>query len=239
MCVHDCESACMCTCSHVLLYVSPKKEDKLEPLCGSLCVWVYICLYLRGYQWLHMYAYTVLITACMVLRISVHLCVCVCVQALVDSDIREAMSVWPATPALAATVYPSSWTRHRMRTPSHHCKQCFLSSVIWNRTRPRMVVDMRGKLDTLHYLLDAFFLTLLFFLFFTLLFFFFFFFSLLYVSHMLNDSYPWWWRYVLVCTLCHIQYSTTLLSLCREICLLAHHLHKTFNTFYNKTSTIQ
>ena len=31
----------------------------------------------------------------------------------------------------------------------------------------------------------------------------------------------------------------TLLSLCREICLLARHLHKTFNTFYNKTPTIQ
>ena len=36
-----------------------------------------------------------------------------------------------------------------------------------------------------------------------------------------------------------MQYNTTLLSLCREICLLAHHLHKTFNTFYNKTLTIQ
>ena len=36
-----------------------------------------------------------------------------------------------------------------------------------------------------------------------------------------------------------LQYSTTLLSLCREICLLARHLHKTFNTFNNKTSTTQ
>ena len=36
-----------------------------------------------------------------------------------------------------------------------------------------------------------------------------------------------------------IQYSTTLLSLCREISLLARHLHKTFNTFNNKTSTTQ
>ena len=36
-----------------------------------------------------------------------------------------------------------------------------------------------------------------------------------------------------------IIYNTTSLSLCREICLLAHHLHKTFSTFYNKTSTIQ
>ena len=29
--------------------------------------------------------------------------------------------------------------------------------------------------------------------------------------------------------------NTTLLSLYREICLLARHLHKTFNTFYNET----
>ena len=36
-----------------------------------------------------------------------------------------------------------------------------------------------------------------------------------------------------------VQYNTTLLSLCREICLLARHLHKTFNTFNNKTSTTQ
>ena len=36
-----------------------------------------------------------------------------------------------------------------------------------------------------------------------------------------------------------IQYNTTVLSLCREICLLARHLHKTFNTFNNKTSTTQ
>ena len=36
-----------------------------------------------------------------------------------------------------------------------------------------------------------------------------------------------------------IQHNTTLLSLCREICLLARHLHKAFNTFYNETSTIQ
>ena len=34
-------------------------------------------------------------------------------------------------------------------------------------------------------------------------------------------------------------FHTTLLPLCREICLLAHHLYKTFNTFYNKMSTIQ
>ena len=31
-----------------------------------------------------------------------------------------------------------------------------------------------------------------------------------------------------------VQYNTTLLSLRREICLLAHHLHKTFSTFYSK-----
>ena len=37
----------------------------------------------------------------------------------------------------------------------------------------------------------------------------------------------------------NIKYNTTLLSLCREICLLARHLHKTLNTFYSKTSTIQ
>ena len=30
-------------------------------------------------------------------------------------------------------------------------------------------------------------------------------------------------------------FNTTLLSLCREICLLFHQSHKTFNTFYNKT----
>ena len=36
-----------------------------------------------------------------------------------------------------------------------------------------------------------------------------------------------------------IQYNTTLLSLCREICLLARHLQKTFNTFNNKRSTTQ
>ena len=37
-----------------------------------------------------------------------------------------------------------------------------------------------------------------------------------------------------------VAYNTTLfLSLCREICLLARHLHKTFNTFYSKTSTVQ
>ena len=36
-----------------------------------------------------------------------------------------------------------------------------------------------------------------------------------------------------------VKNSTTLLSLCREICLLARHLHKTFNTFYNKTSAVQ
>ena len=35
-----------------------------------------------------------------------------------------------------------------------------------------------------------------------------------------------------------IQFKRTLLSLCRKICLLARHLHKTFNTSYNKTSTI-
>ena len=34
-----------------------------------------------------------------------------------------------------------------------------------------------------------------------------------------------------------VQRNTTLLSLCREICLLARHLHKTFNTFNNKTTT--
>ena len=33
----------------------------------------------------------------------------------------------------------------------------------------------------------------------------------------------------------YMQYNTTLLSLYREICLLARHLLKTFNTFYNKT----
>ena len=33
-----------------------------------------------------------------------------------------------------------------------------------------------------------------------------------------------------------VQHNTTLLSLCREICLLARHLHKTFNTFNNKTT---
>ena len=31
-----------------------------------------------------------------------------------------------------------------------------------------------------------------------------------------------------------IPCSATLLSFCSEICLLARHLHKTFNTFYNK-----
>ncbi len=36
-----------------------------------------------------------------------------------------------------------------------------------------------------------------------------------------------------------VQHNTTLLSLCREICLLAHHLHKTVNIFNNKTSTTQ
>ena len=36
-----------------------------------------------------------------------------------------------------------------------------------------------------------------------------------------------------------VQRNTTLLSLCREICLLAHHLHKTVNIFNNKTSTTQ
>ena len=36
-----------------------------------------------------------------------------------------------------------------------------------------------------------------------------------------------------------VQHNTTLLSLCREICLLARHLHKTVNTFNNKTSTTQ
>ena len=37
-----------------------------------------------------------------------------------------------------------------------------------------------------------------------------------------------------------IQYNTTLLSLCWEICFLARHLHKkTFNTINNKTSTTQ
>ena len=36
-----------------------------------------------------------------------------------------------------------------------------------------------------------------------------------------------------------VQYNTTLLSLCREICLLAFHLHKTFNAVNNKTSTTQ
>ena len=35
------------------------------------------------------------------------------------------------------------------------------------------------------------------------------------------------------------QYNPTLLSLCREICFLAHHLHKTFSTFYSKTATAQ
>ena len=34
-----------------------------------------------------------------------------------------------------------------------------------------------------------------------------------------------------------LEYNTTVLSLCREICLLASHLYKTFNTFY-KTSTV-
>ena len=38
---------------------------------------------------------------------------------------------------------------------------------------------------------------------------------------------------------CNTIQNTNLLTLCREICLLAHHLHKTFNTFYNKTSTVQ
>ena len=37
----------------------------------------------------------------------------------------------------------------------------------------------------------------------------------------------------------YLQYNTTLLSLCREICFLARHLHKTFNTINNKTSTTQ
>ena len=36
-----------------------------------------------------------------------------------------------------------------------------------------------------------------------------------------------------------VQHNTTLLSLCREICLLARHLHKTVNIFNNKTSTTQ
>ena len=36
-----------------------------------------------------------------------------------------------------------------------------------------------------------------------------------------------------------IQYNKTLLSLCREICFLARHIHKTFNKINNKTSTTQ
>ena len=36
-----------------------------------------------------------------------------------------------------------------------------------------------------------------------------------------------------------IQYNTTLLSPCREICFLARHYIKTFNTVNNKTSTTQ
>ena len=32
-----------------------------------------------------------------------------------------------------------------------------------------------------------------------------------------------------------IQYHTTLLSLCRQICRLARHLHKTFSTLYKKS----
>ena len=34
---------------------------------------------------------------------------------------------------------------------------------------------------------------------------------------------------------CNAVFMQALLSLCREICLLAYHLHKTFNTYYNKT----
>ena len=41
------------------------------------------------------------------------------------------------------------------------------------------------------------------------------------------------------CPVFTIQYNTTLLSLCREICFLARHLHETFNTINNKTSTTQ
>ena len=37
----------------------------------------------------------------------------------------------------------------------------------------------------------------------------------------------------------YTENNTTLLSLRREICLLAHHLHKTFSTFYSKTWTVQ
>ena len=36
-----------------------------------------------------------------------------------------------------------------------------------------------------------------------------------------------------------VQHNTTLLSLCREICILARRLHKTVNIFNNKTSTTQ
>ena len=32
-----------------------------------------------------------------------------------------------------------------------------------------------------------------------------------------------------------VQCNTTLLSLCREMCLPVRHLQKTFNTFYSKT----
>ena len=39
----------------------------------------------------------------------------------------------------------------------------------------------------------------------------------------------------MVCVWYAIHYNTNLLSLCREICLLARHLHKTFNTFNNNS----
>jgi len=55
-----------------------------------------------------------------------------------------------------------------------------------------------------------------------------------------GKSWPHTNRHVLHWSLCiTIQCNTTLLSLCREICLLARHLHKTFNTFNNKRSTSQ
>ena len=45
----------------------------------------------------------------------------------------------------------------------------------------------------------------------------------------------WQYKYM---TVPNKFYNTTLLSLGREIYLLARHLHKTISTFYNKTSTV-